>query len=376
MAGSVESGETHGLFDSLTIRGVTLRNRIVVSPMCQYSCVDGLANAWHCVHLGSRAVGGAGLVIAEATAVEARGRISPQDLGLWSDAHIEPLARIVRFIHSQGAAAGIQLAHAGRKASTARPWDGAGRVEERQGGWKDVVAPSAIPFSPDYPMPVELSTQGIASVVRGFGEAAHRAQQAGYQVVEIHAAHGYLLHSFCSPLSNQRTDAYGGSFENRTRIVREAAESVRRHWPEKYPLFIRISASDWTPGGWDVEQSIELARSLRPLGVDLVDCSSGGNVAGAKIPMVPGYQTPFAAQIRQSSGMLTGAVGLITSAVQAEQILRTGQADVVLLARQMLRDPYWPMHAAIELGCAESWPVQYLRAAPAGSPVRKPADEA
>jgi 2,4-dienoyl-CoA reductase-like NADH-dependent reductase (Old Yellow Enzyme family) len=344
--------------------------------MCQYSCVDGLANDWHFVHLGSRAVGGAGLVIAEATAVEARGRISPQDLGLWSDAHIEPLARIVRFIHSQGAAAGIQLAHAGRKASTARPWDGAGRVEERQGGWKDVVAPSAIPFSPDYPMPVELSTQGIASVVRGFGEAAHRAQQAGYQVVEIHAAHGYLLHSFCSPLSNQRTDAYGGSFENRTRIVREAAESVRRHWPEKYPLFIRISASDWTPGGWDVEQSIELARSLRPLGVDLVDCSSGGNVAGAKIPMVPGYQTPFAAQIRQSSGMLTGAVGLITSAVQAEQILRTGQADVVLLARQMLRDPYWPMHAAIELGCAESWPVQYLRAAPAGSPVRKPAAEA
>jgi 2,4-dienoyl-CoA reductase-like NADH-dependent reductase (Old Yellow Enzyme family) len=248
-------------------------------------------------------------------------------------------------------------------------------VEERQGGWKDVMAPSAIPFSPDYPMPVELSTPGIAGVVRAFGEAARRAQQAGYRVVEIHAAHGYLLHSFCSPLTNHRSDAYGGSFENRTRIVREVAENVRRHWPEKYPLFIRISASDWTPGGWDVEQSIELARSLRPLGVDLVDCSSGGNVAGAKMPMVPGYQTPFAAQIRQSTGMLTGAVGLITSAVQAEQILRTAQADVVLLARQMLRDPYWPMHAAIELGCAESWPVQYLRAAPAGSPVRKPAVE-
>lgn len=376
MAGPLESGETHGLFDPLTIRGITLRNRIVVSPMCQYSCEDGLANDWHFVHLGSRAVGGAGLVIAEATAVEARARISPQDLGLWSDAHIEPLARIVRFIHSQGAAAGIQLAHAGRKASTARPWDGAGRVEEKQGGWKDVVAPSAIPFSPDYPMPVELSTEGIAGVVRAFGEAAGRALQAGYRVVEIHAAHGYLLHSFLSPLSNHRSDAYGGSLQNRTRIVREVAESVRRHWPEKYPLFIRISASDWTPGGWDVEQSIELARTLRPLGVDLVDCSSGGNVAGAKIPMVPGYQTPFAAQIRQGAGIPTGAVGLITSAVQAEQILRSGQADVVLLARQMLRDPYWPMHAAVELGCSVSWPVQYLRAAPAGAGARKPAGEA
>jgi 2,4-dienoyl-CoA reductase-like NADH-dependent reductase (Old Yellow Enzyme family) len=374
MAGPSPGGDTHGLFDPLTIRGITFRNRIFVSPMCQYSCEDGLANDWHFVHLGSRAVGGAGLVMAEATAVEARGRISPQDLGLWSDAHIEPLARIVRFIHSQGAVAGIQLAHAGRKASTARPWGGAGRVDEKDGGWNDVMAPSAVPFSADYPMPVALSTEGIAGIVRAFGETARRAREAGYRVVEIHAAHGYLLHSFFSPLSNQRTDAYGGSFENRTRIAREVVQAVRLTWPEKYPLFIRISATDWTEGGWDVEQSVELARSLRPLGVDLVDCSSGGNVAGAKIPMVPGYQTQFAAQIRQATGVLTGAVGLITSAVQAEQILRSGQADVVLLARQMLRDPYWPMHAAIELGCSESWPAQYLRAAPAGAVARKPGE--
>jgi len=368
-------GETYGLFDPLTIRGVTLRNRIVVSPMCQYSCEDGLANEWHFVHLGSRAVGGAGLVMAEATAVEARGRISPQDLGLWSDAHIEPLARIVRFIHSQGATAGIQLAHAGRKGSTARPWEGGGRLEANQGGWKDVVAPSAVPFSPDYPMPAEISAQGIAEVVRAFGEAARRAQQAGYRVVEIHAAHGYLLHEFFSPLSNHRGDAYGGSFENRTRMVREVAEAIRRYWPEKYPLFIRISATDWTEGGWDVEQSVELARMLQPLGVDLVDCSSGGNVAGAKIPIAPGYQTKFAERIRQSAGILTGAVGMITSAVQAEQILRSGQADVVLLARQMLRDPYWPLHAAGELGHAASWPVQYQRAAPAGAPARQPVED-
>jgi 2,4-dienoyl-CoA reductase-like NADH-dependent reductase (Old Yellow Enzyme family) len=308
--------------------------------------------------------------------VEARGRISPGDLGLWNDAQIEPLARVTRIVHSQGAAAGIQLAHAGRKASTPRPWDGAGVVDEKSGGWKDVVAPSAIPFSPDYPMPAEISAQGIADVVRAFGEAARRAQQAGFRVVEIHAAHGYLLHSFVSPLSNRRGDAYGGSFENRTRIVREVAESIRRHWPEKYPLFIRMSVTDWTEGGWDAEQSIELARALRPLGVDLVDCSSGGNVVGAKIPLVPGYQVPLAAQVRQGSGMLTGAVGLITSAVQAEEILRSGHADVVLLARQMLRDPYWPVHAAIELGQSESWPVQYLRAAPAGTAARKALDEA
>jgi 2,4-dienoyl-CoA reductase-like NADH-dependent reductase (Old Yellow Enzyme family) len=376
MPPSSQSTSTHGLFDPLTIRGITFRNRIFVSPMCQYSCKNGLANDWHLVHLGSRAVGGAGLVMAEATAVEARGRISPEDLGLWSDAHIEPLARIVKFIHAQGAVAAIQLAHAGRKASTARPWSGAGRVDESAGGWSDVVAPSAMQFAADYPMPVEIGVQAIADVVRAFGAAARRAREAGYRVVEIHGAHGYLLNSFVSPLSNRRTDAYGGSFENRTRIVREVTESIRRHWPEKYPLFIRISSTDWAEGGWDIEQSIELARALRPLGVDLIDCSSGGNVATAKVPLAPGYQTQFAEQIRRATGVLTGAVGLITSAVQAEQIVRSGQADAVLLARQMLRDPYWPLHAAIELGQAESWPVQYLRAAPQDTQARKPAGDA
>jgi 2,4-dienoyl-CoA reductase-like NADH-dependent reductase (Old Yellow Enzyme family) len=375
MARQSQGDDTHGLFDLLTIRGITLRNRIVVSPMCQYSCENGLANDWHLVHLGSRAVGGAGLVMAEATAVEARGRISPQDHGLWSDAHIEPLARIVRFIHAQGSVAGIQLAHAGRKASTARPWEGSGRVEESQGGWSDVVAPSAVPFASGYAVPSALSTDGIAGVVRAFGEAAQRAEKAGYRVIEIHSAHGYLLHEFLSPLSNLRSDSYGGSFENRTRIVREVTEAVRRYWPARYPLFIRISASDWTEGGWDIEQSIELARMLKPLGVDLVDCSSGGNVASAAIPMVPGYQVKFAERVRRDAGILTGAVGLITSAAQAEQILRMGQADVVLLARQMLRDPYWPVHAADQLGHTMSWPAQYLRAAPKGAPERQPASD-
>jgi 2,4-dienoyl-CoA reductase-like NADH-dependent reductase (Old Yellow Enzyme family) len=361
----------HGLFDSLTIRGVKFANRIVVSPMCQYSCENGFATDWHLVHLGSRAVGGAGLVFAEATAVEARGRISPQDLGLWTDAHIKPLARITRFIHSQGAVAGIQLAHAGRKASMARPWEGDSKLEESQGGWRDVVAPSAIPFSPSYPMPIALTTEGIATVVAAFGAAARRALEAGYRVIELHGAHGYLMHEFLSPLSNQRTDRYGGSFENRTRFVRESVEAVRAEWPERLPLFVRISATDWTAGGWDVEQSLELARMLGPLGVDLVDCSSGGNVAGAKIPSGPGYQAKFAERVRQEAGILTGAVGMITSAVQAEQIVRTGQADVVFLARQLLRDPYWPLHAAAELGVTASWPAPYLRATPNGTPARK-----
>jgi 2,4-dienoyl-CoA reductase-like NADH-dependent reductase (Old Yellow Enzyme family) len=361
----------HGLFDSLTIRGVTFANRIVVSPMCQYSCADGFATDWHLVHLGSRAVGGAGLVFAEATAVEPRGRISPQDLGLWSDAHIEPLARITQFIHAQGSVAGMQLAHAGRKASMGRPWEGDGKLEESAGGWRDVVAPSAIPFSAKYPMPIALTTDEVADVVRSFGEAARRAREAGYRVIELHGAHGYLIHEFLSPLSNERTDGYGGSFENRTRIVRETVEAVRTQWPERFPLFIRISATDWAPDGWDVEQSVELARVLKPLGVDLVDCSSGGNVAGAKVPVGPGYQTKFAERVRHEAGILTGAVGMITSAVQAEQILRSGQADVVLLARQLLREPYWPLHAAAELGVSASWPAQYLRAAPQGTPARK-----
>ena len=374
MSGPMFSSEPHGLFDPLTIRGITFRNRIVVSPMCQYSCVDGLANDWHLVHLGSRATGGAGLVVAEATAVEARGRITASDLGLWNDAQIEPLARVTRFVHSQGAVAGIQLAHAGRKASTDPPWKGGRYVDESHGGWAAVVAPSAISYAPGYGEPSEITLQSIAEVVRAFGEAARRAEQAGFRVLEIHSAHGYLLHSFVSPLSNRRRDRYGGSFENRTRIVREVVESTRRHWPERYPLFIRISATDWSDGGWDVAQSIELARVLRTMGVDLVDCSSGGNVHNAKVPLAPGYQTQFASQIRQNAGILTGAVGLITSAVQAEQILRSGQADLILLARQTLRDPYWPLHAAIELGHAESWPAQYLRAAPAGTEARKPVD--
>ena len=362
-----------GLFDPLKIRGLTLENRIVVSPMCQYSCENGFANDWHLVHLGSRAIGGAGLVMAEATAVTAEGRISPQDLGLWSDAHAEPLARIVKFLHSQGSTAGIQLAHAGRKASTARPWDGGGKLPVSKGGWSEVVAPSALAFSPEYPMPTALTEDGIRTVVRAFGEAARRAHEAEFRVLEIHAAHGYLLHEFLSPFSNLRTDRYGGSFDNRTRIVREVVQAIRLNWPERRPLFIRISATDWVEGGWDVEQSVELARQLARLGVDLVDCSSGGNIASAKIPMAPNYQVGFAEQIRRDAKILTAAVGMITEPPQAEQILRTGQADLVVLAREMLRNPYWPQRAAQELGHLLSWPVQYLRAAPSGSPVRQPA---
>jgi 2,4-dienoyl-CoA reductase-like NADH-dependent reductase (Old Yellow Enzyme family) len=352
------------LFDPLKVRSITFPNRIAVSPMCQYSCDNGMASDWHLVHLGSRAVGGAGLVFCEATAVEARGRISPEDLGLWSDAQIEPLARITRFVRSQGSMAGIQLAHAGRKASTYRPWSGQGMIPASLGGWSNVVAPSAVQFLPEYPIPAGLTEDGIAGVVRAFGAAARRAVEAGFGVVEIHAAHGYLLHEFLSPLSNLREDQYGGSFANRTRMVREVVEEVRRQWPEKNPLFLRISASDWTEGGWDVEQSVELARMLQPLGVDLFDCSSGGNVSNAKIPLGPGYQVPFAERIRRETGIPTAAVGMITDAGQADAIVRTGQADMVLLAREFLRDPYWPLHAAQALGQKTSWPSQYLRAAP------------
>ena len=358
------------LFDSLKIRDLTFLNRIAVSPMCQYSCENGMASDWHLVHLGSRAVGGAGLVFCEATAVEARGRISPEDLGIWSDAHVEPLARVTRFVRAQGSVAGIQLAHAGRKASTYRPWSGEGMIPVSLGGWSDVVAPSAVAFSPSYPTPTELTEDGIAGIVRAFGEAARLAVAAGFQVVEIHAAHGYLLHEFLSPLSNLRTDRYGGLFANRTRIVREVVEEVRRHWPEKNPLFVRISATDWTEGGWDVEQAVDLARALQPMGVDLFDCSSGGNVAKAKIPVGPGYQVPFAEQIRRDAGIPTAAVGMITDAAQADAIVASGQADLVLLAREMLRDPYWPLHAAQELKQEAGWPVQYLRAAPQGTLAR------
>jgi 2,4-dienoyl-CoA reductase-like NADH-dependent reductase (Old Yellow Enzyme family) len=364
---------TH-LFDPLVIRDITFANRVFVSPMCEYSSTDGFANDWHVVHLGSRAVGGAGLVLSEATAVLPEGRISPQDLGIWKDDHVEPLARIARFIHEQGSVAGMQLAHAGRKASTYAPGKGHGSIPESEGGWNNVVAPSELPFTEDYPMPQALSIDGIQNIVFAFAAAARRACEAGFRVIEIHAAHGYLIHEFLSPISNQRTDAYGGSFENRTRILCEVVAAVRDSWPERAPLFVRISATDWMDGGWDIQQSVELARQLRELGVDLIDCSSGGNVAHAKIPVGPGYQTQFAEQIRREAGILTGAVGMITSPVQAEHIMVTEQADAVVIAREFLRDPYWPLRAARELGQAISWPVQYLRAAPEGSQARVPVD--
>ncbi len=352
------------LFSPLQIRDITLRNRIAVSPMCQYSCQDGFGNDWHLVHLGSRAVGGAGLVFTEAAAVVPEGRISPQDLGIWSDAHAEAQASTARFIREHGAAPGIQLAHAGRKASTARPWEGGAPVDEAQGGWRPVMGPSAIPFSAAYPTPEPLTVEGIHGVTRAFADAARRSLEAGFEVAEIHGAHGYLIHSFLSPLSNHRTDEYGGSWENRTRIVREVVSAVREVWPERLPLFLRISASDWVEGGWDLEQSIELAQAVRHLGVDLIDCSSGGNVDPAlvTIPVGPGYQTPFAERIRKEAGILSGAVGMITSAHQAEHVLRTRQADLVLLARELLRDPYWPLHAARELHAEAAWPPQYARA--------------
>jgi 2,4-dienoyl-CoA reductase-like NADH-dependent reductase (Old Yellow Enzyme family) len=342
--------------------------------MCEYSSTDGFATDWHFVHLGSRAVGGAGLVLTEATAVLPEGRISPQDLGIWMDDHIEPLARVVRFIHEQGSVAGMQLAHAGRKASTYPPWAGHGIVPESEGGWNNVVAPRALAFTDGYPMPRALSIDGIKNVVSAFAAAARRACEAGFRVIEIHAAHGYLIHQFLSPLSNQRTDAYGGSFENRTRILREVVAAVRDKWPEGAPLFVRISATDWVDGGWDMQQSVELARQLKELGADLIDCSSGGNVPDTEIPVGPGYQTPFAEQIRWEANILTGAVGMITSPIQAEHILVTGQADAVIIARELLRDPYWPLRAARELGQPISWPVQYLRAAPEGSQARVAVD--
>ena len=349
------------LFSPLTLRSATLRNRIVVSPMCQYSAEAGRANEWHLVHLGARAVGGAGLVLFEATAVEDRGRISAADLGLWDDAQIEPLARIVRFVHAQGASAGIQLAHAGRKGSTAPPWDGGGPVAPAQGGWVP-VAPSPIPFTPGSPVPAALDADGLRAVVRSFANAAGRARAAGFRAIELHAAHGYLLHQFLSPLSNHRDDGYGGSFENRTRLVREVTAAVRAAWPEDLPLLVRISATDWAPGGWDLDQSVELARALRALGVDLVDVSSGGLVPGVLIPAGPGYQSGFAERIRREAGIATGAVGMIGSPEQADHVIRSGQADLVLLARELLRDPHFPLRAARELGHEGPWPRQYARA--------------
>ncbi|MGC4000655.1 MAG: NADH:flavin oxidoreductase/NADH oxidase [Anaeromyxobacter sp.] len=350
------------LFDPLPLRSVTLRNRIGVAPMCQYSAgPDGRATDWHLVHLGARAAGGAGLVIAEATAVEARGRISPSDLGLWDDGQVEPLARVVRFVESQGAASAVQLAHAGRKASTLPPWEGGGAAGPAQGGWP-VVGPSALAFSPGSPTPEALDAAGLRGVVAAFATAARRAREAGVRVVEVHAAHGYLLHQFLSPLSNQRADAYGGSFENRTRLLREVVEAVRAAWPEQLPVLVRVSATDWADGGWDVEQTVALARQLRPLGVDLIDVSSGGNLPGVRIPVGPGYQTGFAERIRREAAIATAAVGLITTPEQADHVIRSGQADVVLLAREELRDPHFPLRAARVLGQAGPWPRPYERA--------------
>ena len=362
------------LFDQLQIRGVTLPNRIVVSPMCQYSSVDGLADDWHFVHLASRAVGGAGVVFTEAAAVVPEGRITPQDLGIWSEAHIPTLSRIAHFVRGQGSIPAMQIAHAGRKASTSRPWEGGVGISTESGGWTP-VAPSAVKFSETYPEPRELSIEEIHCLAGSFVAAAERALAAGFRILEIHSAHGYLLHEFLSPLSNLRTDIYGGSFDNRTRFLRETVAAVRKKWPADLPLFVRISSTDWVDGGWDIDQSVELARALKPLEVDLVDCSSGGNVATAKIPLGPGYQAPFAERIRRETGIMTGAVGLITSPVQAEHVIHSGQADLVFLAREMLRDPYWPLRAARELGVATPYPVQYARSGPPGSPIRKKEDE-
>ncbi len=350
------------LFSPLELRSVTLRNRIAVSPMCQYSATDGRATDWHLVHLGARAVGGAALVVFEATAVEPRGRISPADLGLWEDAQIEPLARVVRFVEAQGAVAALQLAHAGRKASVRPPWDqGGAPIPDDAGGWTP-VAPSAVPFADGYPAPHALDAGELAGVVRAFAAAARRAAAAGFRAIEVHAAHGYLLHQFLSPLSNRREDAWGGSLEHRTRLTREVVAAVRAEWPERLPLLVRISATDWVEGGWGADDSVALARMLLPLGVDLVDVSSGGLVPHAKVPVGPGYQTAFAERIRRETGMRTGAVGMITSPEQADHVIRTGQADLVLLARELLRDPHFPLRAARALGHDGPWPKQYLRA--------------
>ena len=350
------------LFTPFQLRSLTLRNRIVVSPMCQYSSTDGFATDWHLVHLGSRAVGGAALVIAEATAVSAEGRISPHDLGIWSDAHVEPLKRITKFIDEQGAIAGVQLAHAGRKASVDAPWRGGAPLDEAHGGWSPLLAPSAEAFSSRTQVPVALSLAEIRRIIDDFRSAALRSLEAGFHVIELHAAHGYLLHEFLSPLSNKRTDEYGGSFENRVRFTLETVDAVRSVWTDELPLLVRVSSTDWVEGGWDIEQSIELARLLKQRGVDLVDCSSGGNVSRAAIPVGPGYQVQFAERIRREAGIPTGAVGLITQPQQAEEILAEGRADVVILARQLLRDPYWPLRAAKVLGASIAWPDQYLRA--------------
>ncbi len=350
------------LFSSITIKGVELKNRITVSPMCQYSSEDGFANDWHLVHLGGMATGGAGLIITEAAAVSPEGRITYADLGLWKDEHIAKLKQITSFIEQQGCTAGIQLAHAGRKASHDKPWSGGKQFPStHENGW-ETVGPSALAFTDGEEAPIALNKAGIEKVKADFRATTLRAVEAGFKVAEIHAAHGYLLHQFYSPLSNQRTDEYGGSFENRIRLLLEVTDVVKETWPAEYPLFVRISSTDWTEGGWTIEDSVKLAAVLKEKGVDLIDCSSGGNVPHAKIPSNPGYQVPFAEQVKKETGILTGAVGLITTADQANQIIETGQADLVLLAREMLRDPHFALRAAHELGRTVQWPPQYERA--------------
>jgi 2,4-dienoyl-CoA reductase-like NADH-dependent reductase (Old Yellow Enzyme family) len=364
------TSEAAELFSPIILGSLKLSNRVVVSPMCQYSSEDGFANDWHLVHLGSRAVGGASLIFVEATAVCPEGRITPKDMGLWKDEQIEKLRQIARFTHSQGSYIGIQLAHAGRKASMSVPWEKERLMGPEKGGWTNVVAPSAIPFADHYARPIELDQAGIRKVVADFVAATERAKRAEFDVIEIHSAHGYLLHEFLSPLSNKRTDEYGGSFENRTRLLLEVVDAVRGAWPAEMPLVVRISATDWAEGGWDADQSVALAKILKTRGVALMDISSGGLVPNAKIPVGPGFQTPFAERIRREAGIPTGTVGMITDPAQADHIVRTGQADLVLLARELLRDPYWPLRAGKELHKKVSWPAQYLRAASSDTPAR------
>jgi len=351
------------LFSPVTFRGVTFRNRIVMSPMCQYSSVDGFASDWHLVHLGSRAIGGAALVIAEATAVSPEGRISPDDLGLWQDAHIDMLQRITGFVHAHGAVAGIQLAHAGRKASVSSEWKGGRFLRPDEGGWQ-TIAPAAVPYRESDATPLAMTETDIRQAVADFKAAAGRALRAGFKVVELHAAHGYLIHQFLSPLSNHRTDHYGGSFENRIRFLLEIVAAVRTVWPDDLPLFVRISATDWVAGGWDVDDSVQLAGILKEKGVDLIDVSTGAIVPGVRIAVGPGYQLPFASRIKKETGICTGTVGMITDAVQAETILMNGDADMIFIARELLRDPYFPLRAATILGDDIAWPVQYRRAKP------------
>ncbi len=351
------------LFEPFALRSVTFRNRIGVSPMCEYSSHDGFANDWHLVHLGSRAVGGAGLVMTEASAVTQDGRISSTDLGIYKDEHIEMLSRIFTFIEQQGGVPGMQLAHAGRKASTDIPWKGGKPVDPASGGWSPIFAPSPLAFDAGYQTPQALTTNEIASIVKAFADAARRVLQAGGKVIEIHAAHGYLINTFLSPLSNHRTDEYGGKFQNRIRFLTEVVNAIRKVWPDTLPLFVRLSTTDWSEGGWTIDDSVELARALKPLGVDLIDCSSGGLVPNVKIPVGAGYQVPFAARIRRDANIPAAAVGMITQAAQADQIIRNGDADLVLLARESLRDPYFALHAAAEVHYKDQkWPDQYLRA--------------